>query len=66
MNKSIVELLGGTAAAEALIDEVALIKGIAPAVEAVRAFLGELSKSPLVSPEGFTVTIDVRPRKPEV
>lgn len=48
-----------------IIDEAVLIKGIAPAVEAVKAFLEQLADSPLLSPDGFTVTIEVKPRKLE-
>lgn len=44
---------------EKIIDETVLIKGITPAVEAVRSFLEVLSASPLLAPEGFVVTITV-------
>jgi len=42
-----------------VIDEKVLVAGIAPAVESIRAFLEQVAKSPLIAPDGFTVTITV-------
>jgi hypothetical protein len=47
-----------------IIDEAVLMKGLAPGIEAFRAFLEVLSASPLVNPNGFIVTITVS-KKPE-